>query len=256
MNPIIDFHVHPFRTAEHCLNFYPEMPNLDALGMKEQLEQAGISQICGSVLYKKHPGTLESLRALNREALALRDILGDFYVPGFHIHPAYPEESCAEIEYMYAQGVRLIGELVPYMHGWGQFSEANLMTMLDEAEKRNMLVSYHTPFAYDMSRAIASHPAIAFIAAHPGDHDRVGEHIALMKQYDNVYLDLSGTGMFRFGLVKHLVNEVGADRILFGTDYPICNPRMYVQAVYGEDVPDSAREKILSGNAQRLLGCV
>lgn len=250
---IIDFHVHPFRTPDKCLNFYPEMPALDALGMKAQLEAAGIGRICGSVLYKKHPGGWESLHELNREALALRDVLGDFYVPGFHVHPAYPEESIAEIEFMHAQGVRLIGELVPYMHGWGDFSEKNFMKILDAAEAHSMLVSYHTPFAYDMSRAIEAHPGIAFIAAHPGDHDRVGEHIALMKRYDNLYLDLSGTGMFRFGLVKHLVQEVGADRILFGTDYPICNPRMYVQAVYGEDVPDSAREKILGGNAKRLL---
>lgn len=250
---IIDFHVHPFRTPDKCLNFYPEMPDLDALSMKAQLEAAGISRICGSVLYKKHPGGWESLHELNREALALRDVLGDFYVPGFHVHPAYPEESIAEIEFMHAQGVRLIGELVPYMHGWGDFSEKNFMKILDAAEAHSMLVSYHTPFTYDMSRAFEAHPGIAFIAAHPGDHDRVGEHIAMMKRFDNVYLDLSGTGMFRFGLVKHLVQEVGADRILFGTDYPICNPRMYVQAVYGEDVPDAAREKILSGNAKRLL---
>ncbi len=74
-----------------------------------------------------------------------------------------------------------------------------------------------------------------------------------MKKHENLYLDLSGTGLFRFGLLKHLIREVGADRILFGTDYPICNPRMYVQAVYGEDISEEDQEKILFRNAEALL---
>lgn len=256
MEQIIDFHMHPFRDAEHCLNFYPEMEALDVPGMRRQLAAAGITHICGSVLQR--PFRLDgfaSLHRLNREALALREVLGDFYTPGFHIHPAFAAESCREIAEMHAQGVRLIGELVPYMHEWGvDFSARNWMDIMDEAEPYGMLCSYHTPFAFDMEQMIAEHPNTTFIAAHPGDSDRVPEHIALMQRHENLYLDLSGTGLFRFGLVKHLVQTVGADRILFGTDYPICNPRMYVQAVLGEDIPDEAKEKILYRNAKRILG--
>lgn len=250
---IVDFHVHPFQKMAQCLNFYPEMPELDGPGMAQQLKAAGITHICGSVLNKQHtPDGFDCLRALNREALALRQVLGDFYTPGFHIHPDYVNESCEEIAFMAGQGVRLVGELVPYMHSWGDFREENLMTILDAAEAEKMVCSYHTPFAYDMARAIGAHSDIAFVAAHPGDHDRVPEHIALMKRFDNLYLDLSGTGLFRFGLLKHLVNTVGADRILFGTDYPICNPTMYVHAVLGEDISDADKEKILFINAHTL----
>lgn len=250
---IIDFHVHPFRDSGHSLNFYPEMPKLDGAGMRAQLERSGITHICGSVLSKEPPKDFEGLRALNREALALREILGDFYTPGFHIHPGFVEKSCAEIRFMHSRGVQLIGELVPYMHGWGDFSEDSWMAIMDEAERFGMICSYHTPFAYDMNRMAAAHPGIPFVAAHPGDHDRVPEHIAMMKKHENYYLDLSGTGLFRFGLLKHLVKEVGADRILFGTDYPICNPGMYVSAVCFEEISDTDKEKILWRNAQRLL---
>ena len=51
-----------------------------------------------------------------------------------------------------------------------------------------------------------------------------------------------------------LAQTVGSDRVLFGTDYPICNPGMYVQAVLGEHIPDEDKEKILFGNARRILG--
>lgn len=251
---IIDFHTHPFQDRTKCLNFYPEMDNLNASGMKQQLQNAGVTHICGSVLEKNGDiSGFEDVKSLNREALKLKDALGDFYTPGFHIHPAFLEESCEEIDIMHSQGVKLMGELVPYMHHWGSFSEKNWMEIMDAAQHYRMICSYHTPFAYDMHEMLRSHPGIIFVAAHPGDRDRVQEHIEMMKRHENLYLDLSGTGLFRFGLVKHLVNAVGPERILFGTDYPICNPRMYVQAVLGEDISDGDREKILFENARTLL---
>ncbi|MCI6435127.1 MAG: amidohydrolase [Clostridiales bacterium] len=252
MNSILDFHVHPFRDASHCLNFYPERSDFTPALMQLELEKAGITHICGSVLQMKAPKAFSDLRSLNREALALRELLGDFYTPGFHIHPAYVRESCEEVEFMHRQGVHLLGELVPYIHGWGDFDEKNLFQIL-EAAPRGMVCSYHTPWDFSMENLLSAFPGIIFVAAHPGDRDRVAEHIALMKKHENLYLDLSGTGLFRLGLLKHLVNQVGAERILFGTDYPICNPRMYVQAVYGEDISDCHREKIFFENGMRIL---
>ena len=49
------------------------------------------------------------------------------------------------------------------------------------------------------------------------------------------------------------VKAVGAERILFGTDYPITNPGMYVQAVLGEHISEEEKEKIFYKNAQRIL---
>ena len=80
------------------------------------------------------------------------------------------------------------------------------------------------------------------------------DHIEIMKKCDNVCLDLSGTGIFRYGSVKRLVSDVGAERIIFGTDYPICNPAAYVGAVMGEKISDSEKELIFAGNAKRILG--
>lgn len=40
----------------------------------------------------------------------------------------------------------------------------------------------------------------------------------------------------------------------FLNHYPICNPRMYVQAVYQEPLSTEDRENILHKNAERILG--
>lgn len=78
-------------------------------------------------------------------------------------------------------------------------------------------------------------------------------HIDIMKKLDNVFLDISGTGILRYGVIKKLVTEVGAERILFGTDYPVGNPSAYINGVLGEKISDREKEMIFSGNAKKLL---
>ena len=252
---IIDFHAHPYLNAEQNIVFYPNITPDTPQGMKEQILASGITHICGSVIC---PDRHFDIHELNDAALKLRDVLGaDFYTPGFHIHPDYMEESLQEIERMHAQGVHLIGEVVPYMHGWNNYRERDyqdeLNTLLGAAQKYGMVFSYHTIWDWPLEPVIAANPDMTFEAAHPGDRDSVPKHIERMRKYDNVYLDLAGTGIFRFGCIRRLVDEVGEDRILFGTDYPICNPDMYVHAVLGEHLGDRVTQKIFHDNAARLL---
>lgn len=256
---VIDFHTHPYLSGEEFLNFYPECFAPDPVQCRTDLERAGISMICGSVIlkepYRPEEGFAQ-IRRCNERALKLRDILGGFYVPGFHVHPDFVEESVAEIEQMHARGVRLIGELVPYLHGWRDYSSKNLSKILDAAGKYRMVVSFHTmPEEQDeMTRMVREHPDVTFVAAHPNERAVFLRHLERMERYDNLYLDLSGTGIFRYGAIAYGVGRVGSERFLFGTDYPICNPRMYVQAVYQEPVAPADLENILHKNAQRLLG--
>ena len=255
---IIDFHTHPYLAepgSGQCFAFYPNMAPQTPEGMKAQLLESGVTHICGSVI--RGDRKFDMLE-LNNAALQLRDILGaDFYTPGFHIHPDYMEESLAEIERMHQAGVSLIGELVPYMHGWNHYDQRDyigeLNILLDAAQKHGMIFSHHTIWDWPLEDVIAAHPDMPFVAAHPGERDSVARHIERMRKYDNVYIDLSGTGIFRFGCIRYLVDQVGADRVLFGTDYPICNPDMYIHAVLGERLGDSVTQKIFHDNAARLL---
>ena len=252
---IIDFHTHPYWDAEQNLCMYKELYGLSPLAQKEELEKEGITKICGSVIMPLKDGSpFDTLRACNQIALQLKEVFGAFYVPGIHIHPHFPKESCAEIQAAAEKGIRLIGEVVPYQHGWKGYEEKGLSDILDCAEQYHMVFSYHSTDEDEVDNMLEGHPQMAFVAAHPGERKRIEMHVARMKKYPNLYLDLSGTGLFRFGMLKHLVNQVGSQRILFGTDYPICNPGMYVQAVRSEKISQSEREDIFCRNAERLLG--
>ena len=254
---IIDFHTHPFDEARYNLNSHKEYLRLDKEKNYQLLKNLGVTKICGSVL------TLESLAdgetpwervsCLNQKALELKGEYGDFYVPGFHIHPSYVRESCEEIERMSCRGINLIGELVPRRMGYG-YDDKGLDEIFDCAAAYNSVVSFHTQDDDLLDEMVERHPKTTFVAAHPLEFPVLLRHIDRMKKNENVYLDLSGTGMFRFGMLRRLIDEVGAERILFGSDYPICSPAMYVGAILLDETL-SCREKelIFNGNAKRLL---
>ena len=257
MRKIIDFHTHPFCRDSQNTCMYKEALDLSGDLFVEDLKNAGISQICGSIIefgkYHIEDG-YEPLKQYNREAIELAEKLKGFYIPGIHVHPAFIKESCDEIEYAHSKGVKLIGELVPYMHGWSDYSCKEFSEILDVAESFGMVVSFHTMDLAQIEAMVAAHPNVTFVAAHPGEKVNYVKHIDIMQKYENAYLDLSGTGMFRYGMLKYGVEKVGADRIIFGTDYPICNPGMYINAVEFEHISEEAKEKIFHLNAERLLG--
>lgn len=257
--PIIDFHTHPYLSAEEFYCFYPDGFTPSAAQCMEDAKRAGITRICGSVIMKrKYESGFDYIKDCNDRAYEIKKIMGDFYTPGFHIHPDFVKESIEEIELRHKQGFGLIGELVPYMHGWSDYSRKELSEIFEAAAHYRMAVSFHTIGSEqrETDKMIEAHPEITFIAAHPGDKEQFLLHLERIKKHENYYLDLSGTGIFRYGLIAHGVKEVGSERLIFGTDYPICNPRMYVQAVYQEPIREKDMENILFKNAQRILDTV
>lgn len=260
---IIDFHTHPFLHEENNICNHQSVCALTSDSILEEMRALGISRVCGSVIPKmrqEDKTPWDAIQRANNDALALRERFGGFYIPGFHVHPAFIEESIEEIHRMHACGVRLIGELVPYICKWESFgldlaSDA-FSVILDEAEKYGMTVSFHSDENADaMDEMVRRHKNLAIVAAHPGEHPRLMRHIERAKISENYYLDLSGTGLFRHGMLYHAVKEMGADHILFGTDYPICTPGMFVGGVlYDPFLTDEEKALVFSGNAKRILG--
>ena len=254
---IIDFHTHPFIDAEDNICVHKNILPMSHKEMVNTLDELGISKFCGSVICmtdNENETPWDKIRRNNTAALKLRDLYGDAYIPGFHIHPDYVEESLAEIRKMASLGVKLIGEIVPSSYGWKNYDTESFSILLDEAEKYNMVVSLHTTGDDAMDVLVKRHPNLTIVAAHPGEFDRFMRHIARAKMSDNYYLDISGTGITRYGMLKRAVDVLGADRILFGTDFPICDPTMYVGALLNDrHLTDSQKEQILSQNAKRLL---
>ena len=55
------------------------------------------------------------------------------------------------------------------------------------------------------------------------------------------------------GVIEFLVEAAGEDRVVFGSDQPMRDPRQQLGWVVWADLPAATRAKVLGGNFQRIL---
>lgn len=251
---IIDFHTHPFLTEKENICSHKNNVKMDLDFTIKLFDSLGVEKFCGSVLNPKgYHGKWEDVKTLNESALKIAQTT-DKYIPGIHVHPQFVKESIAEIEKYHKLGVRLIGELCPYMQGWSDYSDSRFYEILECAEQYNMVVSIHSMGEDQMDALVKRFPNLAIVAAHPGEYNEFCRHLQRMSLSENYYLDLSGYGIFRFGMLRHALDEFGKERFLFGSDYPTCNLAMYVGGVTLDDtISETEKNAILYENAKRLL---
>ncbi len=250
---IIDFHTHPFFEGCDNIKRFKEPEDANYKIIWEDMDRAGISLICGVFLPRNMEPGLETMRLSNEQALRFYAEYPDRYIPGIQINPNFIKESCEEVEKAHAAGVRMVGEINPPRMGYKAYSEKACVEILEYAASLGMIVSCHSTTDEDMNALAEALPHMPIVNAHPNEYAAFEAHITRMKKYENVHLDLSGTGLFRYGMLRRLINEVGKDRILFGTDYPVCNPAMYVAGVQYEKLTDEELEAVFHKNAERLL---
>lgn len=102
-------------------------------------------------------------------------------------------------------------------------------------------------------RALERYPELKLIVGHSGG-DWYGhqETLSLMRDYPNVYWDVTGT---EFGhiWIKDLVRLADPKRILFGSDVGSMDNRHYIGAVGLADIDVEIKKDILGRNAMRLM---
>ena len=252
MQQIFDFHTHPYLDVKDDISPHRNYFEQSAEIFIEELTSIGITRFAGSAILHGVEGE-KYIKEANDTVYTLRETYGKNYYPGITVDSRYVNESKKEIDRMLEKGLRLIGELVPYHYGWN-YSDDGFEEILSYTDGKNVVYSLHTTDDLTALEKIAEkHRDTTFVFAHPGELNRLLKHIAIMKRLSNVYLDLSGTGLFRYGMLKRLCTEVGADRIIFGTDHPVCNPGMYVGGVGLEPISEKEKELILHKNAERIL---
>jgi uncharacterized protein len=71
----------------------------------------------------------------------------------------------------------------------------------------------------------------------------------------NVYFDTAiSPFLYSPQVYGQVVQLVGAEKILFGTDYPVISQHRFLKEINALDLSAEIKSKILSGNAKRLLG--
>jgi predicted TIM-barrel fold metal-dependent hydrolase len=103
--------------------------------------------------------------------------------------------------------------------------------------------------------AAEKYPELILILAHLGGDQpslylNCAEEIK-EKKYKNVYLGTESVREFYFA--GKAVNTIGAERVIFGSDYNLGLPQMYIPVVESLKISDEDKELIFSGNILRLM---
>ena len=97
-------------------------------------------------------------------------------------------------------------------------------------------------------------PNVAFIIGHSASGwPMIDESCTEAKRRENVHLDLTGS-ILVYMAIETMVNRVGADRILFGTDIPFIDAAPGLGRVLMARLSDDEKRKILGLNAKAIFG--
>jgi predicted TIM-barrel fold metal-dependent hydrolase len=102
----------------------------------------------------------------------------------------------------------------------------------------------------DLAALAARHPQTWFISAHTGGDWERG--VRAIRATKNVYAEVSGSDPTA-GFVEMAVRELGAQRVMYGSDAPGRSFASQLAKVRGADIPESAKRLVLGENLRRLL---
>ena len=103
----------------------------------------------------------------------------------------------------------------------------------------------------DVVELSSRHPEAALICGHSGGNWELG--IRTLRKHRRIPMAVEGYDPTA-GAVEMAVRELGAERVIYGSDVTGRSFASQLAKVVGADIPDDAKRLILGGNLRRLLG--
>jgi len=185
------------------------------------------------------------------------------------VQPQSYEAALAEIERCARAGVRGVGEMRPDMQLFDFNDEEVMVPFVEALRKHNQIMLTHAsePVGHDypgkggitpdmLYPLITKFPDLSVVCAHWGGGLPFYALMPEVKQaMGNVFFDTAASPLlYSPEVYNQVVKLVGADKILFGSDYPLLKQSRLLDEVRSLDLPEETKNLILSGNARRLLG--
>lgn len=189
---------------------------------------------------------------------------------GFGAVSSYTDDAALkEIERCVRGGIRGVGELRPDTQSLDYSHKGIIKPFYNLLLKHKLIVLTHAsePVGHiypgkggatpDLLYAfISSFPDVPIVCAHWGGglpfYTLMPEVRAAL---ENVYFDTAiSPFLYRPEIYQQVSQLIGADRILFGSDFPVIAQSRVINEIKAADLKEDARNEILSGNASRLLG--
>lgn len=251
---IIDIHAHP-------LLRHDRRGRAGADQLIARARAHGIRHLValGDVLAFGRSPTAAQLRTINDETHALMQRHPGVITGFCHLNPTLGARAVGqETERCVALGFRGLKLEIA-----NNAADAVMLPVMEAARRHNLVVLQH---AWSMTkigeRAFHTDPEdVATLARRFPDVRIIMAHLTgcgvrgvqAIRGCPNVWVDTSGAAP-EAGIVEYAVAQLGADRILYGSDVPIRDFGVAIARITGSRLDAKTRRRILHDNAAALLG--
>lgn len=173
------------------------------------------------------------------------------------LHQESSSEDIRQILDLGLHGVKLHPDIQRF-----ELDDPRIFALCEELEANDLTLLIHTgDDRFDFSNPnrliplLRAFPKLKVIGAHFGGHTMWQEAARqLAGNYENLWVDCSSSF---FALSKDeardLIHAYGADRVLFGTDYPMWSPKEELKVFRSIELDPQEEQAILWDNAARLF---
>ncbi len=232
---VIDAHTHCGR-----FNIY-YLPQSDAPGLVEHMDRLGIDRAVTFALEAVGSDFVIG----NNVTLDLVRRRPDRFIGFATMHARYPEEMIPELERCAAAGLKGI-KLIPAYQKYPETGE-NYFPVYEWADAQGWIVLNHSWGAPDFVREIARrYPRMCLLMGHISE-----VYAQVLRQCDNVYT--TTTNCLRRQALARAVQAMGAEKILFGSDFPDLDGAFNLAPILYAQISDDDKRRILGLNMARLL---
>lgn len=194
--------------------------------------------------------------ARGNEALAkeLLDLPGCFGAMAL-LPPAGGElgDFRAHLDQMLARGMRA-ARLFPKVHRFS-LRDPSLEAVFAELAARGVpLLMWIGQSSWDELAALAgAHPALRIVVDGVGHHEYLNcrQHLAQLDRHPNLLVEIHNLLMFRG--IETIVERIGAERVLFGTNLPETDPAAAMMLLTHSELSEHQRRLIAGENLARLI---
>ncbi|HEV2665992.1 MAG TPA: amidohydrolase family protein, partial [Blastocatellia bacterium] len=217
------------------------------------LDKCGVRRGVISSSWSNKAQSPDDYRNGNREVAKYVDRYKGRFRGSCVITPFRIDDALREIEECHRQfGFVWLGEFCNYMTGY-KYETPEWTEVMKLAAKLNLIVQIHTN-TREMRYLAENFPENTIVFPHlGGNREDIFARIEIVAKHKNTCIELSGSGIERVGILERAVKEIGADRVLYGSDFTINEPSAVIARVKNAFLTLEDREKILFRNVERLL---
>lgn len=259
---IIDIHTHIYpdkiarKATESVRDFYQLEGNKSMDGTIEMLLQRGAEAGISQFVVLPVSNAPNRVRSINSFILEQTQLHQEFI--GFGTLHAEMGNLMEEVDWITANGLRGI-KMHPDTQRFA-IDDPRLFPVYEALQGKLPVLLHMGDPRYDFSHPVRLRkvlnlfPRLQVIAAHFGGYSMFHTARELLWDTDCVF-DVSSALMFmEKGEPERYINSYGAERMAYGTDYPLWDPVTEVKRFQQLDLTDDQFEQIAHKTAQRILG--